>query len=270
MPELPEVETIARDLSSVLLGQKVRKAEFLNSSVMENGGYLSANVLENKRLMAIGRRGKNLLFYFSENLAMVIHLKMTGRLILDKLGPDSDKHLHFHIQFENHRLYFYDVRKFGRIGIFEKQALKNHPRLSKLGPEPFAIDASEFARIIKNRNKAVKLILLDQQVVAGIGNIYADESLFDAGIRPDARPPRISVKRLKRLHKSVVKVLKKAISSRGSSVDDYLDGFGKSGQFQKLIKVYGRHGEDCPKCGTLLKRIVLGGRSSHYCPKCQH
>jgi formamidopyrimidine-DNA glycosylase len=269
MPELPEVETIVRDLRSALTGQIVRRAEFLNTLIKESGDKPPASALENKRLLAIDRRGKNMIFRFEGNLSMVVHLKMTGRLLFEKLASREEKHLHFQIEFNKSRLYFYDVRKFGRIGIYDAHALEKHPRLSKLGPEPFALKPAEFVCLIKARNKPIKVALMDQEVIAGIGNIYADESLYDAGIRPNCRPVKISTERLKRLHRSTTKILNKAIDNRGSSVDDYLDGFGNSGQFQKLLKVYGRTGEKCHKCKAIIKRIVLGGRSTHYCPKCQ-
>lgn len=269
MPELPEVETIARDLSFALKGQKVKQAKFLNLAIRENGDYRSAKVLEGKRLVRITRRGKNLIFYFSENLAMVCHLKMTGRMVLKTDQTFDKKHLHFYIEFERSRLNYFDVRKFGRISIFKEENIKNHPRLKKLGPEPFSVSPEQFTAIVKNRNKAIKLVLLDQEVICGLGNVYADESLFDAGIKPIRRPGRISVTRLKRLHESIVKVLKNAIKKRGSSVDDYIDGFGRAGEFQNMLNVYGKAGEACKECHTPIKRITLGGRSTHFCPRCQ-
>jgi formamidopyrimidine-DNA glycosylase len=269
MPELPEVETIARDLRSALINQKVISAKFLNTLIREDGSYKSASVLDNKTLTAISRRGKNLIFHFSDNLALVCHLKMTGRLLLKSLESKQDKHLHFFIQFEQARLNFYDVRKFGRINILDETKIANHPRLNKLGPEPQDILVDDFVNAIRKRDRPIKLVLLDQEIIAGIGNIYADESLFEAGIRPTLKPRTISFEKLRKLHAAVNKILKLAISKRGSSVDDYLDGFGQTGGFQKIIKVYGRTGETCVRCKTPLKRIVLGGRSTHYCPKCQ-
>jgi formamidopyrimidine-DNA glycosylase len=269
MPELPEVETIARDLALVLQGQKVRKARFLNLSIREKGDYRSPDVLEEKRLLGISRRGKNLIFHFSENLAMVCHFKMTGRMVLDSGHNFDKKHLHFFVEFERSRLDYFDVRKFGRISILKEENIQNHPRLKKMGPEPFSINSEQFARIVKKRHKAIKLVLLDQEVVCGLGNIYADESLFDAGIRPTLRPDRISVTRLKHLHVSIKKVLRKAIKKRGSSVDDYIDGFGRTGRFQNMLNVYGRGGETCKECQAPIKRIILGRRSTHLCPRCQ-
>jgi formamidopyrimidine-DNA glycosylase len=269
MPELPEVETIARDLRSALLNQRVLEARFLNTLIREQGSFRSADILNNKTLHSISRRGKNLIFHFSDDLAMICHLKMTGRLLLRNLESRQDKHLHFYIQFEKSLLNFYDVRKFGRICILKEKDIANHPRLHKLGPEPRAISIDEFMKVIKKRNKAIKLVLLDQEVIAGIGNIYADESLYEAGIKPSIKSSKVPTAKLKKLHKAINDVLELAISKRGSSIDDYLDGFGQAGEFQKIIKVYGRTGEACKKCKTPIKRIVLGGRSTHYCPKCQ-
>ncbi len=270
MPELPEVETIARDLASALIGRKVIETIFYNSAVRENCGLADESVLNGKTLKRVSRRGKNLIFHFSDNLAMVCHLKMTGRLVVNSNLNQDKKHLHFFIKFDKSDLSFYDVRKFGRICITTEQGLIEHPRLGKLGPEPFDITADEFADMIKRRNKAIKTVLLDQHIIAGLGNIYADESLFDAGIRPSVKPKRITRPRLRKLHGSIIKILNKAIKNRGTSVDDYLDGFGQTGNFQNLIRVYGKTGQACPNCGNPIKRIVLGGRSTHYCTRCQN
>jgi formamidopyrimidine-DNA glycosylase len=269
MPELPEVETIVRDLRSALAGQTVCRAEFLNTYIKESGDKPAISALTQKKLITIERRGKNILFRFESDLSMVVHLKMTGRLLFTKLPSREEKHLHFQIEFDKSNLYFYDVRKFGRIGIYDPAGLEAHSRLSKLGPEPFDLKSTEFIKLFESRNKPIKIALMDQEIIAGIGNIYADESLFNAKIRPDIKASKIKPAQLKILYKSIIKVLNKAIANRGSSVDDYLDGFGNSGKFQNLLKVYGRTGEKCKKCKSTIKRIVLGGRSTHYCPRCQ-
>jgi len=245
MPELPEVETIARDLALALTGQKVITTIFYNSAIRENCSIEDESTLNGKTLKRI-------------------------RLLVDSNLTQDKKHLHFFIKFDKSDLSFYDVRKFGRICVTAEQLLQEHPRLGKLCPEPFDITSDVFADIIKRRNKAIKTVLLDQQIIAGLGNIYADESLFDAGIRPSIKPKRITRPRLKKLHNSIIRVLNKAIKNRGTSVDDYLDGFGQTGNFQNLIKVYGKTNQPCPRCGTPIKRIILGGRSTHYCARCQN
>jgi formamidopyrimidine-DNA glycosylase len=270
MPELPEVETIARDLEGVLTGQSVVEARFIDRSIKEQCNRFKPSRLAGHSLAGISRRGKNLIFHFSDNYAMVCHLKMTGRLIIDANSEYDKKHLHFEMKFNRSHLSFYDVRKFGRICITNEKGLLNHPRLSKLGPEPFEIEPGDFVNRVKSRHKAIKLILMDQGIIAGLGNIYADEALFDAGIRPTLKPYRISRSRLLRLHGSIIKVLHTAIKNRGTSVDDYLDGHGRQGNFQNLIKVYGKTGQPCPNCGHPVKRVVLGGRSTHYCTICQN
>ncbi len=269
MPELPEVETIARDLNAALKGQSVIEAEFLNTAIRENCNLYDPSRLSRHSLENISRRGKNLIFHFSGGLAMVCHLKMTGRLIVDADLRENKKHLHFRIKFDKSDLSFFDVRKFGRICITSENLLDKHPRLGKLGPEPFDIEPEEFVALVKRRHKAIKLVLLDQQILAGMGNIYTDEALFDAGIRPTLKPDRISKAKLIELHGSIIKVLNIAINNRGSSIDDYLDGRGQKGNFQKLIKVYGKTDKNCVNCDTKYKRIIIGGRSTHYCPKCQ-
>ena len=269
MPELPEVETIARDLTESLIGQKVVSARFFTDMIREDFSRIKPQELTGKTLIDVSRRGKNLIFNFSDDISMVCHLKMTGRLLVDADSSHDKKHLHFEMQLSKSHLSFYDVRKFGRICIIPRQELKNHPRLSKLGPEPFAVSPDEFVKRVKHHNKTIKQVLLDQTIIAGLGNIYADESLYDAGIRPTARPKKLSAERLKNLHKSIIKILNHAIKNRGTSVDDYLDGHGNSGNFQNLLKIYGKTDQTCPICGGKIKRIVLGGRSTHYCPKCQ-
>lgn len=269
MPELPEVETIATDLANALSGQTVLSARFFNTAVRENCSRFAPSALTGKTITGITRRGKNLIFHFTDTMAMVCHLKMTGRLLVDADPSHDRKHLHFEMQLSASHLGFYDIRKFGRICITTESELKNHPRLGKLGPEPFAIKPEDFVNRVKRRNKTIKQILLDQSVIAGLGNIYADESLFDAKIRPTLKPGRISRARLNQLLKSIIKILTCAIKNRGTSVDDYLDGFGNSGNFQNLLKIYGKTNKPCRECNGKIKRIVLGGRSTHYCPKCQ-
>ncbi len=270
MPELPEVETIARDLRAVLIGQRVLEVRLLNHAVVEPERGYDISALSGKMIKRIDRRGKNLMLFFESHLAIVCHLGMTGRLIIDHPETSQSKHLHFWIQFEKNRLSFYDVRKFGRICFISEMKIDQHARLAGLGPEPFEISSTRFIQTLKARQKAIKSTLMDQGIVAGIGNIYADESLHAAGIRPTRKASTVTRRELLRLHECVRRTLQKAIDNRGSSVDDYLDGNGRKGNFQKLIKVYGRTGEPCRRCGTAIKRIILGGRSTHYCPRCQH
>lgn len=269
MPELPEVETIARDLRAALIGQSVVDVFIVNETIVEPERDYDVAQLIGKRIKHIDRRGKNLLLYFEYGLAIICHLKMTGRLIVDNTEKNHDKHLHFWIQFEKNRLLFYDTRKFGRICFISEKRIGRHARLARLGPEPFDITNTRFAQVVKARHKAIKLTLMDQEVIAGIGNIYADESLFAAGIRPTRKSSTVSRQQLLRLHWHVRQTLQKAIDNRGSSVNDYLDGNGRKGNFQNLIEVYGRTGAACRRCGTTIKRIILGGRSTHYCPHCQ-
>jgi formamidopyrimidine-DNA glycosylase len=226
MPELPEVETIARDLNAALKGQKVTGARFRNVAIREDCNLFSPSRLVNKDLKEITRRGKNLIFHFSDDIAMVCHLKMTGRLIINDHSNGARKHLHFEMAFDNSKLSFFDVRKFGRICITDENRLKEHPRLSKLGPEPFEITSDEFVSVVKRRNKAIKLILLDQEIIAGLGNIYADEALYDAGIRPTSKPNRISKARLYKLHKLL------------SSFENYLSARVRQGNHPLMFPDY--------------------------------
>jgi|WetSurMetagenome_2_1015567.scaffolds.fasta_scaffold05994_2 formamidopyrimidine-DNA glycosylase len=268
MPELPEVETIVRDLRQDIVGQTVTKTRFLTRSVWYD--KLPSPAKLKSDINAIDRRGKNILISLSNGHILAIHLKMTGRLTFESGNPPIKKHTHFIMDLASGaQVRFNDIRRFGYLDLFVETDLDKRPYIAALGPDALAITCDDFIEIIKTKNRIIKSLLLDQSVIAGLGNIYSDEALYFAGINPRTISSRISKIKAARLYNSVIDVLKKAIASRGSSIDDYVDGRGAKGSFQNSHMAYGREGEPCKKCGRPIVREVIGSRSAHYCPRCQ-
>lgn len=272
MPELPEVETIARGLSKHIAGDVIEsvwlgsKPEPLKSSASE-----IAAVLEHSRILGVHRAGKHIVFDLepSQNgsaprkqAQWIVHLGMTGSLLICPAGSELEKHTHAVLQLSSGReLRFVDPRRFGRLSVIEK--------FEAPGAEPLDIDFELFASLFHGRKTPIKSALLNQKLLSGVGNIYADEALFRAGIRPRRRAASLTRDELKRLRIALKRVLKEAIRLGGSSVSDYVDSTGEEGFFQLKHRVYGREGKPCLVCKTPIKRIVIAGRSSHYCPRCQ-
>lgn len=268
MPELPEVETIVRDLRKSVVGSEIRKVLFLNNTIWRSRRP-TARSLAGRRIEEIGRKGKHILIHLSGDRTLIVHLKMTGRLIFDAECNPITKHTHLVLALDNGEVRFNDIRRFGYLDLVKSSRLDDVNYLKQLGPDPLKISERDFTEVVRSRNKMIKALLLDQNVIAGLGNIYSDEALFVAGIHPARVSSRISKVRAGRLHRAVVAVLKAAIRARGSSVDDYVDGSGKRGSFQNHLNVYGRGGEPCVKCGTSIKRRIIGSRTAHFCPRCQ-
>lgn len=227
--------------------------------------------LEGKRIIRIGRAGKYLRFELSGNRILWFHLGMTGQLLLG--GPSSalGSHTHFVVSFirSEKRLFFRDVRRFGRIALTSLREDQCPKGVRSLGLEPRQWDREAFASLFKMRRARIKNLLLNQKVVAGLGNIYADESLHRAGIHPLRRPHQIPRWRLLRLHEAICEILEEAVRWGGSSIDDYVHWDGTQGRFQQFHRVYGREGKGCGTCGTAVRRLRLSGRASSFCPRCQ-
>ena len=268
MPELPEVETIVRDLKERVIGAGIRGVDFLNGSVWRNGKPLSRSLIR-KRITNIERMGKNILIHLSNNRTLVIHLKMTGRLTFEDSRTPLAKHTHFAIRLDNGELRYSDVRRFGYLDLVESSKLDRVDYLAQLGPDPLRISENEFITIIRSKRRIIKSLLLDQSVIAGLGNIYTDEALFRAGIHPRRISSSLSRKRVGRLHEAIVEILKAAIEGRGSSVGDYVDGSGRPGFYKESHNVYGREGKPCFQCSRHIKREIIGSRSAHFCTRCQ-
>jgi len=268
MPELPEVQTIIDDLSKYLIGKSIDKLNIPTPSICRKHVPKSSR-LKGVKIQSLDRRGKHILVNLTNNQTMIVHLKMTGKLIYIDNATEIAKHTHFIMIFDSGELHFNDIRRFGFIDFVNSDKLDKIPYLSGLGPDALDISTPEFISKLRSRNKPIKSALMDQNIIAGLGNIYADESLFSAGIRPSRIASSLSRKRLEKLYQSMREILRIAIQARGSSVSDYVDGSGIPGTFQNQHKVYGRTGLPCVKCGAAIKRQVLAGRSSHYCSRCQ-
>jgi formamidopyrimidine-DNA glycosylase len=262
LPELPEVETVVRSLAP-LIGRRIVTAEFRNLRVLRGGDpdHMSAR-LQGRRILSVKRYGKFIVAAIEGGGYLMIHLGMTGRLLL---GGASGKHTHAVVTFDRGTLLFDDSRQFGCIEYSEEFP----KRVARLGPEPLEIAFADFAAGIKRRKTRIKALLLNQAFVRGIGNIYADEALFRAGIHPQALTRRIRTDRARKLYDAIGCVLTEAIAAGGSSISDYVDAEGRSGFFQLSHRVYQRTGEPCTACHTPIRRVIVTQRSSHYCPQCQ-
>ena len=270
MPELPEVETIARGLSRQVTGDVIEsvwvgsKPEPLKSPARE-----IARTLEGARIADVRRAGKHIVFDLERRGGKardqwIVHLGMTGRMLVCGAEAEIPKHTHAIATLRSAReLRFVDPRRFGRLQVVRDQ------RFETSGREPLDVGFEIFAKLFRGRKTPIKSALLNQKLLAGIGNIYADESLFRARVRPRRRAASLTRDDLRRLYDSVQQVLNEAIAAGGSSVSDYVNADGEAGFFQFAHRVYGREGDLCVSCGAPIKRIVIAGRSSHYCPKCQ-
>jgi formamidopyrimidine-DNA glycosylase len=282
MPELPEVETIARGVNARLRGDRILEAWFgSHREPFKIPPAKQARGLEGRGILAVRRSGKHIVFDLSSpaggrvrdeqsdppDAQWIVHLGMTGRLLVTTPVSPVAPHTHARISLASGReLRFVDPRRFGRL---EFRDLARREGFAGPGAEPLIIEKSDFAKLFRGRRLAIKAALLNQKLLSGVGNIYADESLFRAGIRPRKAAGRLTAAELERLRLALRDVLLHAIRSGGSSVSDYVDADGVRGFFQLEHCVYQRGGEPCRNCGTLIRRIVVGGRSTHYCPHCQ-
>jgi formamidopyrimidine-DNA glycosylase len=274
MPELPEVETYVRELEPLLRGRTVRRvAVSWPRTIAAPGVAEFEREMAGRRFTSFGRRGKYMLLGLEDGRTLIVHLRMTGRLLV--AGSEFTPGPHIHVVFtldEGERLLYQDARKFGRLWLVPEPATV----LAKLGPEPLDKDAPAdlLAARLGRRKAAVKTLLLDQAIVAGVGNIYADEALFRAGIHPLRPGASLSAGETERLWEAIRSVLAEGIAGRGSSLggsdlQNYLPPSGGIGSYQEQHRVYGRAGEPCRVCGTPIVRVVLNQRSAHFCPHCQ-
>ena len=286
MPELPEVETIVRDLRPQLEGRLVERAWAGVPGVLRHPDPASfARRARGRKLLRVGRHGKFILIDLDgppppgtgdegarADELLVIHLGMTGRLGL--ADPEAPLPIHTHLRLllsSGAELRMQDYRRFGRVMLGSREELRVARVLPPLGPEPYhgRLGFSEFSAILARSRRPVKALLLDQSRLAGLGNIYCDEACFRAGVRPTAMAARLGPARRRRLYEGIEAALAAAVDLRGTSIDDYRDGFGEKGQNQHALLVYGRAGQPCVRCGTSLAKTVLAGRTTVYCPRCQ-
>jgi len=283
MPELPEVHTIVTDLKRFIPGLKIKDVwtDILAFKKIKKD-------VVNEKIISVERRGKNILIDITGNKTILVHQKMTGHLmygkwkkeksgwksILSGAMHDDPANRFIHLIFflsNNNQLALCDMRKFASVTVLPKKILKE--KLKKLGPEPFDknLNLKKFSENIKRKKGKIKIVLMDQSVIAGIGNIYADEILWSAGVHPLTTTSKLKNDDIKKIYKSIKPVLNRAIKARGSSYIDYRDAEGKKGRYQEMQNAYGLKGKKCKKkgCDGIIEKIVVGGRGTHFCPKHQ-
>jgi len=277
MPELPEVETIRTQLQKLLAGKRIAKIDVSLPKMVKLPLDKFRKIVVGAKIISVGRRAKILIFNLSNGWSMLVHLKMSGRLIFRKKGEalkEQDtkwNHLVYYFA-DNSRLFHNDLRQFGYVKLIETADLADFFVREKFGPEPLEKDFTldDFLVILKRRPKAkIKQFLLDQQNISGIGNIYSDEILFFAGIHPQRKAADLKPEEARKIFDGIKKILTQALKYRGTSDSDYLDALGEKGEYVPRLKVYGREGERCKKCGAIIQRLKIGGRSAHFCPQCQ-
>jgi formamidopyrimidine-DNA glycosylase len=261
LPELPEVETVVRSIRPLVRGCRIQSALFQSRFVTQGDFGAIAQALIGKRIQEVRRVGKHIFLELDDGI-LHIHLGMTGKLLWNGAPTPYTRAV---IALEGGALVYDDVRQFGRVNYYTEPPA----RFSELGPDALDSTFAGFASELKRRNTAIKALLLNQRVVSGIGNIYADEILFASGVHPKARCNRISKPRAQRIFTEMKRILEAAIEHRGSSISDYVDAENRQGGYQLLHRVYGKQDEPCPECGAVIRRIVVGQRGTHYCPRCQ-
>lgn len=269
MPELPEVETIARGLHRAVSGKQISRAKVLLARVVSPEPKRFVREVAGETVTGVGRRGKFVVVRLGSGRQLAVHLRMTGRLIVQPAGTTGvEPYTNVLLTFtDGTRLCFADVRTFGRMRL----AGPEEPWAADVGLEPLSPEFSEesFSGLLAGRTTPIKVFLLDQRRIAGIGNIYACEALWDARIRPSTPAGKLSRQARQRLHHSIVDVLRRAIDMRGTSVDDYVDAEGLRGGFQNVLSVYSRHGQACLRCERPIVRTVLAQRGTWWCRTCQ-
>ncbi|MDD5738877.1 MAG: DNA-formamidopyrimidine glycosylase [Candidatus Pacebacteria bacterium] len=288
MPELPEVETTVKILQTkVLLRTFVDIWTNSPSLIKRPQSFLEFKFqVKSKKILSIERRGKNIIFILSDNLAMLVHQKMTGHLLYGKWKEENGKwvsqiegslksdnqnrflHLIFFLD-NGYQMALSDLRKFAKVELWPLNELSCASTLKKLGQDALKISLINFIEKIKNQKGKIKQVLMDQEIIAGIGNIYSDEILFKAKINPQIISKQLKQNQIKAIYKAMQFILKLAIKKGGTSFSDFRDPNGEKGNFGNITKVYRKFGQKCPRCKEKISRIKIGGRSAHFCPKCQ-
>ncbi|MCS6778564.1 MAG: bifunctional DNA-formamidopyrimidine glycosylase/DNA-(apurinic or apyrimidinic site) lyase [Geminicoccaceae bacterium] len=270
MPELPEVETITRGLAARLSGRRIVALEQRRPDLRFPLPERLAARLEGRRVEAFARRGKFILATLDDGWTLLLHLGMSGRLVLD--GAPRGPHEHLTFRFEDgSTLRFVDPRRFGMLDLWPHERLAEHPQLRALGVEPLApeFDGPRLEGLLRGRRTPLKSALMDQRLLVGIGNIYANEALFRARLSPRRLAGSIGPTRAARLVRAIRETLEAAIAKGGTSLRDYVQANGELGNFQNDFAVYERAGAPCPACGRPIRRIVQAGRATYFCPRCQ-
>jgi formamidopyrimidine-DNA glycosylase len=286
MPELPEVETLKLGLKKYLVGHKIEDIEILVPKIFQG----NVQDIIGSRVIDIKRVGKGLIIELNNDFDLVVHLKMTGQLIYrgsetssvvisQKAGgtvPGKHSHIIFTLD-KNAKLYFNDLRRFGYIKVIKKTDVQELPFFKEMGPEPFlkpdfgqkTLNLNAFQSILEKSGLAVKVLLIDQKKIGGIGNIYANEALFKAGIDPKRRAKEVSKSEGEKLYKAIFEVINKGLKYGGSSDENFVNVLGQDGEYQQHFLAYGQERKKCSICGSTIKKIQLGGRGTYFCPKHQ-
>jgi formamidopyrimidine-DNA glycosylase len=272
VPELPEVETVVRELRPRLVRRRIRAVQVSQQPLRRQWQHDWEPLLVGRRVLAVRRRGKWIILDCDRDFHLVIHLGMTGQLTVRPAREPVAAHTHLILSLEGGQkeLRFRDIRRFGSATLFcEETHVEHFFEKAGLGPEPFDLDAKYWQERLAMTRRCLKAVLLDQRVVAGVGNIYADESLFQACLHPARLANQTSAEEALRLRRALVRVLNRAITQRGSSIRDYVGGSGRRGSYQEEFRVYQRAGQPCPRCRVPIACIRLAGRSTHFCARCQ-
>ncbi|UIO43840.1 DNA-formamidopyrimidine glycosylase [Brevibacillus brevis] len=273
MPELPEVETVVRTLRGLVMGKTIERVSVHLARIVRQPDDVEAfkSLLVGQTIQDIQRRAKFIQFFLNEDV-LVSHLRMEGRYGMYQADDPVEKHTHVVFHFtDGTELRYRDVRQFGTMDLFPKGKETTVGPLAKLGVEPLdkSFTPEVLGKLLKGRSTKIKPLLLNQECIVGLGNIYVDESLFKAGIHPEKPAGKLTDKEVIRLHESIVSTLQEAVEQGGSSIKSYVNGQGEMGMFQQSLLVYGRKDEACTKCGAEIIRFVVGGRGTHICPNCQ-
>ncbi|MDF2683035.1 MAG: DNA-formamidopyrimidine glycosylase [Brevibacillus sp.] len=273
MPELPEVETVVRTLGGLVVGKQIERVSVLLPRIIRTPDDVEEfkSQLKGQTIHTIKRRAKFIQFFLDQDV-LISHLRMEGRYGLYEAEEPVEKHTHVIFHFtDGTELRYRDVRQFGTMDVYPLGMETTTGPLSKLGVEPLDenFTADVLRRLLKDRPTKIKPLLLNQECIVGLGNIYVDESLFKAGIHPERPAGKLTKKQVDLLHESIVATLSEAVDQGGSSIKSYVNGQGEMGMFQQSLMVYGRKDEPCVNCGTEIVRFVVGGRGTHICPVCQ-
>ena len=262
---------MVRDLRPLLIGKSIQGVRTSPYQLRQPWKTTWNKSVIGRTIQKLNRRGKWIQIFLDNDSLLILHLGMTGQLTVHPLSDPIANHVHLRFLFDpgSEELRFRDIRRFGSSLYFSSEKKWYGSLKEPLGPEPFDLEPKAWLESLQKSKRPLKTILLDQQVVAGVGNIYADESLFMAGLHPQQTGKRITPTEAERLREAIVQVLTKAINRRGSTIRNYVGGSGLEGEYQSQLLVYGRTGEPCPKCEKPVERLRLGGRSSHFCGNCQ-
>ncbi|MHC5064905.1 MAG: bifunctional DNA-formamidopyrimidine glycosylase/DNA-(apurinic or apyrimidinic site) lyase [Planctomycetota bacterium] len=278
MPELPEVETLRRGVENHITGRRLQRVELRRKDLRWPIPVARVRKLATRRCQLIERRAKYLLFHFDGDTPQVamVHLGMSGRLFVDRTSkddgePDWIEHEHWRMHFDGRLMRFIDARRFGMLDVTRESRLSEHPRLIGLGPEPLEpdFDGEYLFQISRRRKISIKTLIMNASMVVGVGNIYASEACFRAGLRPRRAAGSMTRKHCQDLVACIREVLSEAIESGGTTIRDYRGVAQEAGYFARELRVYGREGEPCRTCASPIRRVVETGRSSFYCPTCQ-